>query len=173
MNAATQLSGLKQSLSAFWSERNQRERNMLVAAIAVVVLGLIYALFLDPALSGRTDLEKKLPALRQPAAEVQALSKDAVAASSKAATPVPPMNKESIEASLARKGLKPQNVSVTGELAKVQLSEVSFAGAIDWLADMQRTARVSVVEAKVDALTQPDMVNASFTLRQQRSEQSQ
>jgi general secretion pathway protein M len=172
-NAANRLNGLKQSLSIFWGERNKREQNMLSAAMAVVLLGLIYTLLIDPAVSGRTDLEKKLPGLRQQAADVQALSKDAANSSGKASAPPAPMTRERLEASLAQKGLKPQNFSVNGELAKVQLSAVSFAGTIDWLADMQRSARLSVVEANVEALAQPDTVNASFTLRQQRSEQSQ
>lgn len=173
MNAASSLSGLKQSLSTFWNERNKREQNMLLAGLVVVVLGLVYALFIDPALSGRKDLEKKLPALRQQAAEVQAMARDASTATPKTGGLVPAMTKESIEASLARNGLKAQNVAVTGEMAKLQLNNASFAGTVDWLLDMQRTARVSVVDANVEAQAQPDTVNASLTLRQQKSEQSQ
>jgi general secretion pathway protein M len=169
MNAAN-VNGLKQSVSTFWSDRNQRERNMLMAAIAVIVLGAIYALLIDPALSGRTDLEKKLPTLRQQAAEVQALSKESSALTGKAAPPAPAMTRESIEASLTRNGLKAQNISVSGELAKVQLNSNAFSGMVDWLTDMQKTARVSVVDAVVEAQAQPDTVNANLTLRQQRSE---
>jgi general secretion pathway protein M len=169
MNAAT-VNGLKHSLSTFWRERNKRERNMLTAAIAVAVLGLIYALLIDPALSGRTDLEKKLPALRQQAAEVQALSREASALSGKAAQPAPAMTRESLETSLARKELKAQSVSLSGELAKVQLNAVSFSGMVDWLTEVQQAARLSVVDATVEAQTQPDTVNATLTLRQQRSE---
>lgn len=173
MNVANQLNGLKQSLSTFWSERNKREQNMLLAAVAVVVLGLAYALLLDPALSGRDDLEEKLPALRQQAAEVRSLAREASALRGKAATPPPLMTRESIEASLARRGLKPQSATVSGELARLQFSGVSFATLIDWLDEMQRTARLSVAEANIEALTEPDRVNASLTLRQQRSEQNQ
>lgn len=172
MNAATQLSGLKTSLSTFWNARNKREQNMLLAAIAVVVVGLIYVLLIDPALSGRADLEKKLPALRQQAAEVQSLAKEAGALSGKASTPPPAITRESIEASLERKGLKAQSVSLTGELAKVQLNGVSFSSTVEWLTEMQRTSRVSVVDAIVEAQSQPDTVNASLTLRQQRGESS-
>lgn len=169
MNAAS-VNGMKQSLSTFWSERNKRERNMLMVAIAVVLLGLIYGLLIDPALSGRADLEKKLPTLRQQAAEVQALSKEAAALSGKAAPPAPPMTRDSLETSLARKGLKAQNVSLSGELAKVQLNAVSFSGMVDWLTEVQKAARLSVVDATVEAQAQPDTVNATLTLRQQRSE---
>lgn len=163
--------GTKHALSAFWSERNKREQNMLAAAAVVVVLGLVYALLIDPALSGRADLEKKLPNLRQQAAEVQALSKEASAVGSKTNTAPPPaMTRESIESALGRKGLKAQSVSVTGELAKVQLNGVPFSATTEWLAEMQRTARVSVLEATVEAQEQPDTVNANLTLRQQRGD---
>ncbi|HJV75825.1 MAG TPA: type II secretion system protein GspM [Noviherbaspirillum sp.] len=163
---------LKQSLASFWSERNKREQNMLVVAIAVVVLGLLYLLLIDPALSGRANLEKQLPALRQQAAEVQALSKEASAVGSKAAAIPQPMTRESIESSLARKGLKPQGVTLSGDLAKVQLNAVAFADTVQWLDDLQKTARISVVEANIDAQEQVGTVNASFILRQQGSEQA-
>jgi general secretion pathway protein M len=160
------MNGIRQSASTFWSERNQRERTMLAVAFVVVIIGLFYVLLIDPALTGRQDLEKKLPALRQQAAEVQSMAKEATALAGKtAATPAPPVTRESLEASLTRKGIKPQNVSVTGELIKVQLSGVSFAGTVNWLDEMQRTARLSVVDAVVDAQAQPDTVNATFTLR--------
>jgi general secretion pathway protein M len=163
--------GMKQTLSTFWSERNKREQNMLAATMVVAVLGLLYVLFIDPAISGRADLEKRLPQLRQQAAEVQALSKEASALGGKTtAAPPPAMTRESIETSLSRKGLKAQSVTVSGELAKLQLNDVPFSATTEWLAEVQKTARMSVVEAVVEAQQQPDMVNANLTLRQQRGE---
>jgi general secretion pathway protein M len=167
------MAGVKQSATAFWNQRNKRERTMLSVAFAVIALGLFYFLLIDPALSGRQDLEKKLPALRQQAAEVQAMARQAGTQTSRAARPVPALTRESLETSLSGKGLKAQNVGVTGELAKVQLNGVSFAGVIDWLADVQRSARLSVVDANIEAQGKPDSVNAALTLRQQRSEQAQ
>lgn len=164
------MNGLKQMLLAFWSERNQRERTMLIIAIVVVVAGLFYVLLIDPAISGRQDLQKRLPALRQQAAELQAMAKEATALSGKTPPPAAPVTKESLEASLTRKGLKPQSVSLTGDLAKVQLSSASFANITEWLDEMQKTARLTVVEANVEALLQSDSVNATLTLRQQKGE---
>lgn len=168
MNA--RMGEMKQALSAFWNERNKREQNMLVAAAAVIVLGLAYALLIDPALSGRADLAKRLPALRQQAAEVQALSKEASALGGRTSTPPPAMTRESIETSLARKGLKAQSVTVSGELAKLQLNGVPFSSMMEWLTEMQKSARLSVAEAVVEAQQQPDTVNANLTLRQQRGD---
>lgn len=162
---------LKQSLSAFWSERNKREQNMLIAALAVIVLGLLYVLLIDPALSGRESLQKQLPALRQQAAQVQAMAKEAAALGSKTSAPPAPITREGIESSLTRRGLKPQSLSVTGDQARVQLSGVSFADTVQWLDEMNKTARVSVIEATINAQEQAGMVNATLALRQQGSEQ--
>ena len=176
MNAVARMDSfgaLKQALAGFWAERNRRERVMLLVAIVVVVAGLFYILLIDPAFSGRKDLEKRLPGLRQQSAELQALSKDAAALSAKASVAVAKMTRESLETSLAKKGLKPQNVTFTGDMAKVQLAGASFANLVDWLDEMQRTARASVADATIEPQTQPDTVNATITLRQQKSDQTQ
>jgi len=170
MNAMT-WNELKRAASNFWNERNKRERNMLSAAAVVIVLGLLYALLIDPALSGRRDLERKLPALRQQAAEVQALAKEASALGSKAAAPVPEVTRESIENSLSRKGIKSQSVALTGDLLRIQLNGASFSGLVDWLEEMRKSARLSVVDANITAQEKVDTVNATLTLRQQRGAQ--
>jgi general secretion pathway protein M len=173
MNAAATMDGLKQSFSTFWAARNKREQNLLAAAAVVIVFGLFYMLLIDPALGGRKNLEKALPGLRQQSAELQAMARDAATLAGKSQMPAPALTRESIEASLADKGLKPQSVLLTGEMVKVQFSAVSFAGIVDWLQDAQKTLRLSVVDATVDAQQKPDMVNASLTLRQQGGGQSQ
>ena len=170
MNATTRTTSfgaLKQQATTFWEERNQRERTMLLVAAVAILVALIYLLLIDPALSGRVDLKKRLPALRQQSAELQALSKDAAALTATASAPVAKMTRESLDAALARKGLKAQSVNFSGDLAQVQLTGASFAGIVEWLDELQRTARVSVVDATVDAQAQPDTVNAKFALRQQ------
>jgi general secretion pathway protein M len=170
MNLTALLNQSRQSFSEFWAVRDARERAMLAVAALVVTFGLAYALLIDPALAGRDRLNKNLPVLRQQVAQMQALSKEAAALSGKSAAPLIAMSKENIEAALARNGLKPQSVMLTGDFAKVQLAAVSFAGTLNWLDDMQKTALLSVVDANIVVLAQPDMVNATFTLRQPRNE---
>lgn len=170
MKANERITQLKQGAAAFWNERNKREQNMLAAGIAAVVIALIYVVLLDPAMSGRKDLERKLPALRQQSAEVQALAREAQSLGQKTAAPPPAVTREAMESSLAAKGLKAQNLAVTGELVKAQLNGASFAAITDWLTEMQRTMRLSVLDANIEAQQQVDIVNASLTLRQQRSD---
>lgn len=166
MNLAVLFHQSRQTFSEFWALRDARERTMLAMALLVVALAIVYALLVDPALSGRDRLNKDLPLLRQQVAQMQELSKQAAALSIKSAAALPPLSKDSIEAALARNGLKPQSVMLSGDFAKVQLATASFAGTMDWLDDMQKTALLSVVDANIVALPQPDMINATFTLRQ-------
>jgi general secretion pathway protein M len=167
------LNAIKQAIVVFWAERNQRERNMLLAALVVIVAGLFYLLLIDPALSGRKDLEKRLPGMRLQTAELQALAKDAAALSAKASAPVANMTKDSVESGLAKRGLKAQNLTYTGDMAKVQFTGAAFSSLVEWLDEMQKTERVSVVDATVEPQPQLDMVNATLTLRQQKTEQTQ
>lgn len=166
MNLGSLLNQSRQSLSEFWMARDARERAMLTVAAAAVALGLFYALLIGPALNGRDRLNKSLPELRQQVALLQALSKEAAALSAKAASPVTALSEEGIKTALVARGLQPQGVTLTGDLVKVQLASVSFAGTLEWLDEMQKTARLSVVDANFVALAQSDMVNATLTLRQ-------
>ncbi len=168
--SATTLDGLKESLSAFWGERNAREKNVLLAAAAVIVLAVIYLLLIEPALSGRAQLERNLPQLRQQAAELQSLAKQATVAGRDTTPPPAPVTKESIDTSLERRGLKSQNTLVSGELVKVQLNSASFAGIVGWLEEMKTSARLSVTEASIETLAAIDTVNATLTLQQQRND---
>lgn len=157
----------KLSFSEFLALRDARERAMLSVASATVVLALIYLLLFDPAMTGREQLNQQLPLLRQQVAQLQALSKQAAALSGKSAPPVSVISKEKIEQALARKGLKPQNLSLTGSFIKLQLAAVSFADTLEWLDEMQKTDLLAVVEASIVKQASLDTVNATITLRQQ------
>lgn len=163
------MGGLKDMLAAFWQERNPRERNILTVGAAFLLLALVYLLFINPALSGRAQLEKSLPQLRQQSAELQALARQATELNAASTTPAAPVTKESIEADLARRNIKPQSVLVSGDMIKLDLQGASFAAIVSWLDDMQKTARSSLVEGKFDAQSAVDTVNATLTLRQQKS----
>jgi len=164
------LKQLELSAVESWARRDARERALLNAAAGVVVLGLIYLLLMDPALTGREKLNNDLPHLRQQVAQLQTLTKQAASLSGKPAIAAAALDRGSIENSLARNGLKPQSLQLTGDYTKVQLAAASFAGTLAWLDDMQRTALLYVVDADIVALDRPDLVDAKLTLRQTRGE---
>jgi general secretion pathway protein M len=159
-----------QSFAAFWEARNARERAILSGGALLLLLGLLYAVLVGPALTGRDRLNKDLPLLRQQVGQIQALAGEAAGLAGNAPQSPPPLSRESLEADLTRRGLKAENVAVTGEIARLQLSGASFAALVSWLDEVQRSALVSVVDANIIALAQPDSVNATLTLRQQKSE---
>ena len=166
MKLKEQLDQTRQWLFSFWAARNAREQKILAAGALTAGFGLAYALLINPALAGREKLNSDLPMLRQQVAQMQALSKEAGSLSAKNASNTIRMSRENIEAALARNGLQPQSVMLSGDYAKVQLASVSFAGMLNCLDDMQKNMQVTVADAKIVALDKPGMVNASLTLQQ-------
>lgn len=164
------LNPLRASLRSFWDARNSRERSVLLIAGALVMLLVIWLWLIDPALQGRAQLKKTLPAMQAQLAQLQALTKQAAALPASEATPTnpAPLSRSMLESSLARKGLKPQTLEVNGEFVRLKLSGASFAALIAWLSDMQANAQLAVNEADVVALEQSDRVDASLSLRQQQ-----
>lgn len=169
MNAIGILSELRESATGFWLGRNARERTMLAAGAALILLGLIYAIFFGPALSGRAQLQKNLPALRQQAADMQAMAQQAAQLAGVSVPTPAPVTKESVEALLAQKGFKSPTVAVSGDVVRLQMSSASFAGLLDALEELRKTAGLAVLEANFVALAAVDTVSANLTLRQQKN----
>jgi general secretion pathway protein M len=160
--------GALQPARNYWNARAPRERRILAALGGVVLLALLYLLLIEPAVSGRQQLQKTLPALRSQVSQVQGMSRELSATKPASQANVQPATKESIEASLARVGLKPQSVTVSAELIRVQLNGVSFSALSAWIDQVAKALAISVTEASIVAQTQPDIVSATLTLRQQR-----
>ena len=70
--ARAALTRQQQAVQAFWAERTQQERKLLSIGGVVAGLALVYAVFFEPAWTGRITLQKSLPELRQNAAQLQA-----------------------------------------------------------------------------------------------------
>jgi general secretion pathway protein M len=118
----------------------------------------------DPALDGRAALHKSLPQLRQQAAEMQAMAREAQALQSQNTIAPTPMTRDNLNASLAARGLNPQSLNVTGEYAKLQFTGAQYAGVVAWLDAVRIESRINVVDASFTAQDAPGVVNASLTL---------
>ena len=168
------MNSIRASFHSFWDARNARERSVLLIASGLVLLLLVWLWLIDPAVQGRAQLKKTLPAMHAQLAQLQALTKQAAALPARTDTTkdatgdFAPVSRSMLESSLARKGLKPETLDVNGELVRLTLSGVSFAELIGWLADMHANAQLVVNDANVVALEQRDRVNATLSLRQQR-----
>jgi len=152
--------------AAFWGERTEQERRFLAVGGIVVALGLVYGLLVDPALTGRDQLRKELPLLRQEAAELQALASQVAQLSAQPPAPSAPLSRDALNAALTKEGLTPQNLVMTGEYIKLEFKGVPFAALVTWLDAARRENRVVVQEGTVSAQSAAGTVDAALTLRQ-------
>lgn len=170
---SARLADQRANAAQFWTERNRRERVLLTLAAAVVLLGLVYLLLIDPALQGRAQLHKNLPVLRQQSAQLQTMATRAAALPAVTAPAAAAgVSKESIEAILQKNDLKAQSVSWNGEFARLQFTDVPFSTLLDVLQTLQATMRLAVVEANITNTNAAiaGSVNASLTLRALKTE---
>jgi general secretion pathway protein M len=171
MNNLLQLWGrVRLAASSYWLARSAQEQRFLGVGGAVVLLALFYSVLVEPALDGRDALQKSLPLLRQDAADMQALAREAGALAGTTRVAPPPMTRDSLSAALAGAGLTPQSLSVTGEYAKLQFKGVGFTNLLDWLAGQRRDGRIAVQEATITspagAAPPTGLVDATLTLHQ-------
>lgn len=158
---------IKSQLALGWHARTEQERKFLIIGAGVVVGALVYLLFIGPAVSGRAQLQKSLPQLRQQAAQLRSMALEASELARQPPAQGAQMGRESLVASLTAMGMTPQSVTMTGEFAKVQLSAVPFSSLVGWLDAQRREARISVTEATISAQGEGGKVDASLTLRQE------
>ena len=166
MKATQWIGQFKERLAVYWLARTEQERKYLTVGGAVVAAALTYMIFIDPALTGRAELRQALPEMRQQAAELQAMALEASQLASRPVTQPAPMTREALTASLAARSITPQSLTLTGEFAKLQVSNVSFASLVTWLDAQRRENRISVQDMTVSALGAPGQVDASVTLQQ-------
>lgn len=150
----------------YWLARTEQERKFLRYGAAALVLMLFYTTLVGPALSGREQLQKNLPQLRQQGAKMQVLAHEAAKIAGQPAAQVPLMTSSNLTAALTTRGLKAQSLNVTGEYAKLQFTGAQFAGLMQWLAAIRRESRITVQEASIVAQSGPGLVDATITLHQ-------
>lgn len=159
---------IMQTLSVFWQQRDARERRFLSAVIIVSSIALAYSLFVNPALSNSSKLGKSIPKLRQQVSEMANLTGQYAQVATAMTENIAPASREVLEASLLRRAIKTQSLSVSDEIVRLQVSAVAYSNIMEWLLEMQKAARLTVDEAKVTALPEPGQVSLVLTLRQQK-----
>lgn len=166
MSLGSTIGGVRERAQAYWIARTDQERRFLTAGFGVVVLALLYMVLVEPAVEGRAQLQRSLPALRQQAAELAGMAEQARGLAGTAPVPVTPMTQETLTASLTARGIKPASLSLTGEYARMQVNGTSFANLLVWLDAQRRENRIAVQEASFTAQDPAGQVDASLTLRQ-------
>lgn len=166
MNVASKIGQVRERALAYWMARTEQERKFLAVGAAVVAVALFYLVLLAPALEGSARLRRALPELHQQAAQLRALAAEATALANQPVPQVTPMTRETLTASLGARGINATSLTMTGEYAKLQLNNVSFANLMAWLDAQRRESRIAVQEATFTALDAVGQVDAGLTLRQ-------
>jgi general secretion pathway protein M len=166
MSFATTIAQYRARANALWIARTEQERRFLAVGGSVVLLAVLYLLLIDPAVSGRAQLQRSVPQLRLQAAELQAMAQEANSLAHATPVQVVPLTRESVAASLTGRSLNPQSLSVTAEYIKLQLNNASFANLTAWLDEQRRGNHVLVQDAVVTALPTAGQVDATLTLHQ-------
>jgi general secretion pathway protein M len=166
MSAVETIGQVRARALAYWVARSEQERRTLSIGAGILLLALAYLILIAPAVEGRASLRAQLPQLRQQAAQLRALADEARSLAAQPAPQVPPMTRDSLQQSLTARGITPASLAMTGEYAKLQLNNVSFANLMAWLDAQRRENRITINDAAVTALPTAGQVDASLTLRQ-------
>lgn len=159
---------MKENFAAFWQQRNAKERRMLSIASIIVLSAMIFWIFVNPAISGKAKLDVAIPQLRQQVSEMAVMSGQYAQIAAALTGNSEPVTREMLEASLLRKGIKVQSLTVSDDVVRLQVASASYSSIMEWVLEMQKAARLTVEEAKVTALPEKGQVGLVLTMQQQK-----
>ncbi|MFZ6813117.1 type II secretion system protein GspM [Undibacterium sp. Rencai35W] len=160
---------LMDAVTSYLQQLETRERRMLLLGVASIVAALLYFIGIDPAWSGKKQLQKAIPQLKQQVAEMDVLSRQSAQLGVAMAENVDAISREAVELSLSRRGVKAQNLSVSDDMVRLQISTVAYPTLMEWLLEMQKSSRLTVEESKLTALAESGQVSATLTMKQQKN----
>ena len=144
---AARLAGATAPLQAWWRGLARREQTLVGVAAAVVLLGAVWALAVQPAWRTLARAPAELDALD---AQLQAMQRLAGEAQQlRAAPPVAPEQAAAaLKAATARLG-EQGRLALQGDRAVLTLNNVATGALRDWLAEARAGARARPVEANL------------------------
>jgi general secretion pathway protein M len=156
------------ALLKFWNERAPREKAILGAGAAVLLLAVLYLLLIEPAASGIRQLERGLPQQRTQAAQLDALLAEvkSLKARAQVASVGPSEARAEVEKSLAAVGLKAARIVPLSD-GDLQLSfaNVPYATWAGWLATLERTLGVRTISVVANGTGTPGNADIELALR--------
>lgn len=145
--AGSAATGSSARAGQWWSGRSLRERQMIAAAVAVVVLFAVWLVAIQPALRTLHDapleldrLDQQLQQMQGAAAEAQALRGTAPVSTEQATA--------ALRAATDRLG-SGARIAVQGDRATVTLANVDTESLRAWLGEVRSGARARPIEAQL------------------------
>ncbi len=162
------LSDVQHAFMPLWRERTLRERAVLAALAALLLVLLGYGLLWQPASNNIGQLQQELPLLRSELARMQAMAGELAASRSRTAVAVPVGAdlQAALQQSLQEMGLSGQKLATrTDGRITLEWHDAPFSRMADWLDQARQKWRVRMVEGHVERTTHPGDVNARLVLR--------
>lgn len=133
--------GAMVNLKKIWLGRQPRERLMLSAGMALLVLVIAYLVLWQPAARGIRQLQTELPMLRTQNATMQLMAQEVsrLRGGSNASASLPPAERlNAVRQSLERAGLKSAAVELAGEnRVRIRIDDVDYGSWANWLANAE------------------------------------
>jgi len=144
-----------------WNGLARRERVFVAAGSMLLTMALLFVVAIEPAWRDRTRVAVELPALRDAAAEVEALRDVAMALRGGGrAVESGAVLRDAARGSLARAAI-PAAADLSPEGAVVVIVRaVPAATWLPWLESFARDARVRIATARVAGTSEPGVVDA-------------
>jgi general secretion pathway protein M len=157
---------MKAELKAYLDSLNERERSLVYAGVAVVVLLLLYQLLWSPFVGGVAKLDKKVEQQRQDLAwmrdnmpELRELNRSAA----RATTPGRSIYSV-IEVSARTKFGDSIQVQQEGQKVRVIISSASFDDVMTWLDGLQTQQQVAIKEFNAENTAAAGYVKSTILL---------
>ena len=100
------------SIAKVWQARNQREKQGLTLAAAVLISWLGWVLLVNPALRGRAHWQRELPTMQNELSQMRSLLKDIGKLPPPSKEASLPVSRQTLESSLTEKGLRAENLEI-------------------------------------------------------------
>jgi type II secretory pathway component PulM len=141
-----------------WFALSQREQRWVMAAALTVLLGLVWWVAIEPALTGRARLSQLQPGLRLQASELAGLAAQGGIRRTVNNTDL----LGSLSAGLITAGFDAQAAeAINQERVRVRLNSVDYSDIVGWLAATQALGDVRLESASI-TLLEPGRVNAEL-----------
>lgn len=151
----------------FWQKKLPHEKKIWTIIFLLVIVSTIYLIAYEPAIRNIKHLEKAYPELKLQSATMSLMSDEYQLMTSALAENVTPITREIVEASLLRKGMKSQSLSVSNEIVRVQVDKAAYSAMMEWMFEMQKASRLFAEEVKITSMNEPGQVSFALTLKQQ------
>jgi type II secretory pathway component PulM len=153
------------SIAKTWQVRNQREKQLLTIAAALLISWLGWVLLVNPALRGRAHWQRELPGMQSELAQMRSLLTEMAKLPAHSKESRLALSRQTLESSLTEKGLKAEQLEITANQVNARFIDISFASFAELLQQWQITSQLVVDEVTITARDRIDRVDVRVSLK--------